>query len=140
MVAAVSSGKTASAISVHFALGAPPTVGQPLPVRIAIVPHRKFLAVRGHFEGGDAISLVSGEDLGPETDVEAETVLEHELVLMPKRDGLFMVISSLDTDSDEGNVVRIFSIPVVVSPASAETTPQEGAPPTPPSRTNPAAS
>jgi hypothetical protein len=139
MVAAVSSGKTASAISVHFALGAPPTVGQPLPVRIAIVPHRKFLAVRGHFEGGDGIPLASGEVFGPKTDVEAETVLEHEFVLMPNKDGLFMVISSLDTDGDEGSVTRIFSIPVIVSRASAETTPQEGAPPAPPSRTNPAA-
>jgi hypothetical protein len=138
MVAAVSSGKTASAISVHFALGAPPTVGQALPVRIAIVPHRKFLAVRGHFEGGDGISLASGETFGPKTDVGAETVLEHELVLVPRRDGLFMVISSLDTDGDEGSVTRIFSIPVIVSPVSAETAPQDGAPPTLPAKTNPA--
>jgi hypothetical protein len=35
MVSAVSAGKTASAISVHFALGAAPVVGQALPVKIA---------------------------------------------------------------------------------------------------------
>jgi hypothetical protein len=38
-------------------------------------------------------------------------------MLLPAREGMFMVTASVDTLGDEGNVVRIFSIPVVVGPA-----------------------
>jgi hypothetical protein len=128
MVAAVSSGKTANAIGMHFALGAPPAVGQALPVRIAIVPHRKFLSVRAHFEGPDGMAVASGDTYGPKTDVAAEITLEHELILMPGREGMFMVTASIDTEGDEGSVTRIFSIPVIVIPAQSES----AAPPAPP--------
>jgi hypothetical protein len=126
MVAAVSAGKTSAAVSVHFALGAPPTVGNSLPVQIAIVPHRKFTSLRVHFEAQDGLSVTAGEDFGLQTDADTEKALLHKLMLMPDREGVFMVTTSVDTESDEGNVVRIFSIPVIVSPAQphapAETT------------------
>jgi len=114
MVAAVSSGKTASAIGVHFALGASPVIGKALPVEIAIVPHRKFATVSAHFESHDGVTVTTGENFGPNTDAESETALTHHLVLMPSKEGLFMVTASVDTESDEGNVTRIFSIPVIV--------------------------
>ena len=49
---------------------------------------------------------------------ESETALSHELVLLPAREGIFVVTSSVETESEDGNVTRIFSIPVIVSPAA----------------------
>jgi hypothetical protein len=44
-------------------------------------------------------------------------------MLLPSREGMFMVTATVDTLSDEGNVVRIFSIPVVVGPAQPASAP-----------------
>jgi hypothetical protein len=117
MVAAVSAGKAANVISVHFALRAPPTVNTPLPVEVAIVPHRSFSSIRAHFDSQDGLPATAGENFGPRTDVETETALIHQLVLLPSKEGMFMVTSSVDTEGEDGNVTRIFSIPIIVAPA-----------------------
>ena len=114
MVAAVSAGKTATALGVHFALGAAPAVNTPLPVEIAIVPHRDFDSIRAHFETYDGISMTAGEDLGPLSDIRTEKALKHSLMLLPAKDGVFMVTVIVETASDEGVVTRLFSIPVIV--------------------------
>jgi hypothetical protein len=139
MVAAVSSGKTAGIISVHFVLDAPPTIGQGLPVRIVIVPHRKFLSVNGHFEGSDGMPVAVGENFGPATDVAAETVLEHTLTLLPSREGVFMVTVNMETVGEEGSVTGIFSIPVIVRPPAAESAAPKDAAPASPAPAAPAA-
>jgi hypothetical protein len=123
MVAAVSAGKAASAISIHFALRAPPTVNKALPVDVAIVPHRRFTLVRVHFLGNDSLVTTAGEDFGPKTSVESETALTHQLVLLPTREGIFMVTASVETEGEDGNITRIYSIPVIVAAAAAETPP-----------------
>ena len=117
MVAAVAAGKTSTAISVHFALASPPTVATPLPVQIAIVPHQPFTTVSVHFESNDGLTMPMGESFGPVNDVSPEKPLSHQLILLPAKEGMFMVTAAVDTLSEEGNVVRIFSIPVVVGPA-----------------------
>jgi hypothetical protein len=119
MVAAVSAGKTATSIGVHFALRGSPTVGVPLSVEISLVPHRKFEAVRAQFQSHDGLELTAGGTLEPKTNVAAESVIKHGLVLLPVQEGLFMVTAVVDSESDEGNVIRVFSIPVIVAPAAA---------------------
>jgi hypothetical protein len=119
MVAAVSSGKTATVVGVHFALRAVPAVNQALPVDIAIVPHRDFIALQAHFESRDGLALTVGEVLAPQTDAKAEKTLKHQLVLLPTRDGVFMVTAIIETDSADGTVTRVFSIPVIVAPTDA---------------------
>jgi hypothetical protein len=123
MVAAVAAGKSSTAISVHFALASPPTVATPLPVRIAIVPHEPFATVSVHFESHDGLTMPEGENFGPVNDVSPEKPLSHQLMLLPAKEGMFMVTAMVDTLSDEGNVIRIFSIPVVVGPAQSAATP-----------------
>lgn len=139
MVAAVSAGKAANAISVHFALRASPTVNQPLPVDIAILPHGKFALVGAHFESHDGLVMTSGGVFGPKTAIASEKPLAHQLVLLPVKEGMFVVSVSVETESEEGNVSRIFSIPVIVSaatpaPGSApgSATPAPGTADTPP--------
>lgn len=117
MVAAVAASKNSNAISLHFALASLPAVGTPLPVQIAVVPHQQFATVRVHFETHEGLTMPMGEDFGPASDVEPEETLSHQLMLLPAKEGMFMVTASVDTVGDEGNVVRIFSIPVIVGPA-----------------------
>lgn len=121
MVAAVSSGKNSNVISVHFALRASPTVNSALPVDVAIVPHREVSSIIVHFDSQDGLAVSTGNSFGPKTDLDSEVPVTHQLVLLPTREGMFMVTCSVDTESAEGNVVRIFSIPVIVTAASAAT-------------------
>jgi hypothetical protein len=135
MVSAVSGGRSASVISVHFALGKTPIVGQALPVEIAIVPHQNFTSVRAQFDGVDGVAVTVGNAMEPATDVKPESVLKHQLVLLPSREGVYMISAALETDSPtEGTVTRVYSLPMVVStpesqqPAPAAATPAESAP------------
>jgi hypothetical protein len=116
MVAAVSAGRTADRLSVHFALRATPAVGHPLPIDIAIVPHRDFTALRAHFESRDGLPMTSGEVYGPHGDSPKEKALTHALLLQPAKEGLFMVTAIVETEGEDGTVTRVFSIPVIVSP------------------------
>jgi hypothetical protein len=125
MVAAVSSGKTSNAISLHFALRAQPAVNKPLPVEVAIVPHRDFTSLSVHFDSQESLATASGDTFGPKTGISSETPLSHQLVLLPSREGMFMVTSSVETEGAEGNVTRIFSIPVIVAPAGGQPPPAE---------------
>lgn len=126
MVAAVSAGKTASMLGVHFALQTAPTVGKPLPVDIAIVPHRPFTSVRATFDGPDALRLSEGGRFEPQTDVKAETVLSHKLVLQPGQEGVFLVTAAVETEGEDGTVTRIYSIPVIVHGDGASAKPGPG--------------
>jgi hypothetical protein len=123
MVAAVSAGKTATAIGVHFALGKMPIVGVALPMEIAIVPHRKFSKVEAHFEGPEGLTVTVGADLGPRNDVDTESPIQHQLVLLPAREGVHMLTVSLNTISEEGDETRTFSIPVIVGPPEGASAP-----------------
>lgn len=119
MVAAVAAGKTVTAVGVHFSLGKAPRVGTALPVEIAVIAHEPFTSLRARFEGQDGLTVVSGQELAPQKDVKAETVIGHQLTLTPAREGVFMVTVNVDTEGKEGIVSRIFSIPVIVAPAAA---------------------
>ena len=119
MVAAVSAGKTSNVIGVHFALRAAPTVDTPLPIDIVILPHVDFSSLMVHFDAQDGLATATGNTFGPKTDVKGEVPLTHQLVLLPRKEGMFVVSAAVDSDNADGNTVRIFSIPVIVSAAPA---------------------
>jgi hypothetical protein len=119
MVAAVSTTRSATVIGVYFSLGKTPVVREALPVDIVLVPHEKMSKVVGHFDGQDGIAVVSGEAMEPKTDVEPESNLKHQLVLMPMAEGVFMINASIETEGSEGTVSRVFSIPVIVAAAAS---------------------
>jgi hypothetical protein len=129
MVAAVASGKSAASIGLHFALTKAPTVNEGLPVDIALVPHQDFTSVAVHFFSQDGLTLVSGDTLGPVSEVDPGKPIRHQVVLMPARDGVYMVNASVETIGSDGTVSRIFSIPVVVAPPTAAPEPVAPAPP-----------
>lgn len=130
MVAAVSAGKSATAIGVYFELGDVPTIDAALPVDIVIVPHQDFTSLQARvLLQGEGLTLVSGDLLQPISDVKAETSIPHKLVLMPRKEGVYMVTVNLDTQASEGSVSRIFSIPVIVAAAGGASTPAPAATP-----------
>jgi hypothetical protein len=57
------------------------------------------------------------------TNVESEKPLSHQLVLLPGQEGMFMVTASVETASEEGNITRIYSIPVIVAAAASPAPP-----------------
>lgn len=124
MVAAVAAGKTASAISVHFSLGSVPTPNHVLSVNIAIVPHQEFASVRANFESRDGITLVSGDKIQPIQKLKPEQMISHELVVMPTAEGVQLITASVETDSAEGVITRVFSIPVIVTPPAPAPAPE----------------
>lgn len=132
MVAAVSAGKSSDVISVHFALGAAPAPGKELPVDIALVPHRPFTAIRVHFEGHESLGLSTGKQFAHLKQVDTEDVLNHKLMLQPSQEGLFLVTAAVETEGEDGQVVRIYSIPVIVhapgTPAKPDANPPPAAP------------
>lgn len=118
MVAAVSAGKSSAAVGVYFMLGNSPTVATALPVEIAILPHQDFSSLRARFDSpGDGLTVISGDNLEPIENLEAEEPLAHKLVLMPQKSGVYMLTANLETLGTDGMVSRIFSIPVIVAPA-----------------------
>lgn len=122
MVAAVAANPTNSKVSVHFSLGAKPEVNKALPVEIAIVPGQDFEKVSAHFLTQNGLAVTVGEVYGPMSTPAVGKPLRHQLVLLPVREGVFVLTASIDTiDSLEGNITRLFSIPLLVSaPGSAE--------------------
>jgi hypothetical protein len=137
MVAAVSASRISTAISMHFSLGNLPVVNQALPVEIAIVPHREFASVSAHFDGRDGLALANGADFGPSLNANVEKPLKHQLVLLPTQEGMFMITASVQTESEEGSVTRVFSIPVIVGPAATQTPAAAQNPPVVPAGTTP---
>lgn len=123
MVAAVSSAKNSSVVSVHFVLHGIPTVSKALPVDIAIVPHKSMTAVLAHFEARDGLALATGNVLDRLPDPAPEKVIKHQLILLPSKEGVFMVSAIVETESGEGSVTRLYSIPVIVGPAGAAAAP-----------------
>ena len=131
MVAAVPAGRSSTAVGVYFTLGNAPAIDTALPVDVAIIPHEDFNSVQARFNTqGDGLTLVSGDLLQPVANVKAESTLDHKVVLMPRKEGVYMVTVNLETESNTGSVSRIFSIPVIVGPPG-------GAPPEAPAATPP---
>jgi hypothetical protein len=129
MVAAVPAGRASTAISVHFALAKPPQVGEAFPVDIAIVPHEDFNTVSASFDGMDGLAVTVGAAMDPLSDVKMESILKHQLVLLPGREGVHVVSATVTTDSPAGSVSRVFSLPVIVAaPGSGQAAPAATAP------------
>jgi hypothetical protein len=134
MVSAVSSTRNNHVVSVHFVLNGTPTVMKPLPVDIAIVPHEPIISLNVHFEAHDGLTLATGNVVERQADPPPGDIIKHQLVLLPGKEGVFMVTAIVETETAEGAVSRVFSIPVIVGPAgeapAAGATSPPAAPPT----------
>ena len=82
-----------------------------------------------HFDGQDGLAVTSGNEMPVQRGIKAENILPHKLALRPEREGLYMVTAAVETESDEGTITRVYSIPVIVGGAAAK--PAEAANPAP---------
>jgi hypothetical protein len=123
MVAAVSSTRNTGILGVHFVLHGIPTVSKALPVDIAIVPHEPMASIVAHFDARDGLTLATGEALDRQVDPAPEKIIKHQLVLLPGKEGVFMVTAVVETETEEGMLSRIYSIPVIVGGAPADPAP-----------------
>ena len=131
MVAAVAPGPSTDTVGVHFALTKAPVLNEALPLDIAIVPHRQFASLSVHFFSQDGLTLVSGDALGPVLEAKVENPIRHQLVVMPVREGLYMINATVETSGADGSVSRVFSILVVVEPSVPSAPAPAAAPPGP---------
>lgn len=122
MVAAVAANSANSPVSVHFSLGARPEVNKALPVEVAIVPGQDFETVSAHFLSQNGLAVTVGGTYGPLTSPAVGKPLRHQLVLLPREEGVFVLTVNIDTIDRQGaNFTRLFSIPLLVSaPGVAE--------------------
>lgn len=140
MVAAVSTGSNLRVVGLHFQLKDSPTVGKALPVDIAIVPHVVLSSLKVSFSARDGVAVAAG---GEGERIQApvpEKMIEHQLVLLPDKEGVFMVTALVETEGAEGMISRLYSIPVIVSAAAAEPPAETPAPAVPPAAASPPAS
>jgi hypothetical protein len=114
MVSAVSASKTSASIGVHFRLETPPVVGKPLGVEIAVIPHRPFNALNALFQTPNSVILATGDRFDAPGAVKPETVFSHKLVVQPTQEGVFLITAAVESESEEGTITRVYSIPVIV--------------------------
>jgi hypothetical protein len=130
MVAAVSAGKSADALGVYFTLGNPPRVNTALPVQIAVLPHRPFSSLRAFFSTQDGLTMISGDQLPVLTGTSPEKSVEHRVVVMPVKAGVYMITATFETEGEDGAISRTFFIPVIVAPAEQAASPAAAPPAT----------
>jgi hypothetical protein len=126
MVAAVSASKAGPPVGLKFELRQHPEAGQPLDVDIVIVPDAPSIGrLYAKFQGGDALSVVDGEQLSLEKPA-VGSVVRHVVRVVPKQDGIFSLSAMVSVDLANDSLTRTFSIPVIVGeglpepPAKAE--------------------
>jgi hypothetical protein len=115
MVSAVPDHKsTTLPVQVKFDLRDRPQVAQPLDIEVVIVPLSGAVdRVSGAIEADAGLDLVDGASI-PATDRPAEGVpIEHNLKVLPTRDGIFTFRVTITVDSAGQTSSETFSMPVI---------------------------
>jgi hypothetical protein len=123
MVAAVSAGKGGPPVGLKFELRAPPQVGQPLEMDVAILPDAQSIErINARFSGSDGLELVDGGDLAAVDKPALGTVIRHVVRVLPKQDGIYTVTAAVSVDLASDSITRTFTIPVIVGEGLPELT------------------
>ena len=126
MVSAVASTKPSMVpVQVKFELRARPDVGQPVDLDLAIVPMSASVdRVSGKVEGEDGLELVEGADIAA-SDRPAEGVpIHHTVKVLPKREGIFTVRTTLTVSSTGVASTESYSMPLIAgNPGGSPETP-----------------
>jgi hypothetical protein len=115
MVAAVAGAKDATAtVRLKFELTGRPTVGEPLDVRVGLVPVAGGLdRIAGKFQGDDGLDIVSGDVLAATEKPAPGTAINHTLRVVPRRDGIFILRAVISEDAGNQSLSQTFTIPVI---------------------------
>ena len=116
MVAAVSSARSSTPISLRFRLSARPVVGTSLQVVVALIPAADVAISHIHvsFQPGEGLQLQSERNLEI-NDPTAGGVIEQELSVLPQQPGVLSLNATIVVDLDGGSLARSYSIPLIAS-------------------------
>ncbi len=121
MISAVSASKGARAVDVKFDVTDRPQPGQPVAVRVALIPvDPAVLGVAVKFAGDDGLELIKGED-APAADKPAPGVpIRRTVTVMPKTDGIYALTATVTSTTENDSRTTVFSIPVIAGAGMPE--------------------
>jgi hypothetical protein len=116
MVAAVSSARSSSPISLRFRLSARPVVGTALQVVVALIPAADVAISHIHasFQPGEGLQLQTERNLDV-NDPTAGGVIEQELTVVAQQPGVLSLNATIVLDLDGGSLARSYTIPLIAS-------------------------
>ncbi len=113
MVQAPTLGKSQIPVELKFELAEKPKVGQPLEIRVALIPQVAASPVTLQVSGADDLSVAPGAGQFDIPAVEAGEVYRQTLKVTPNADGVSLVGVTVSMKNDVGTDQRVFSIPIV---------------------------
>jgi len=130
MVSAVASSKPSTLpLQVKFELGDRPDVGQAVELDLAIVPMSASVdRVSGKVEAEEGIELVEGTEIAAAERPVEGVPIHHHLKVVPKREGIYTVRALLTVDASGIPSSDAYSMPVIVTAASAGSSGTPGTP------------
>jgi hypothetical protein len=124
MVEAASQGKSQMPVSLKFDLLQRPVAGRPLEVAIALLPQIAGGPATIDVTGSEGVQLAGGDGQIAFPTVEPQQVYRHSITLTPTAEGVSVVSLNVTLKHDEMTESRVFSVPLIVSPADTAAGPK----------------
>jgi hypothetical protein len=119
MVEAVTQGKTQAPMNLKFDLLERPLPGEPLEVALALLPQTDARSATIAVTGSDGLTLDPGEAQFEFAAIEAAQVYRHRIVVTPSTEGFYVLTLTVSLQHELTSDSRVFSVPILVGPASA---------------------
>lgn len=132
MVAAVSPGGSGPPIELRFALTQRPMVGEPVDVRIELLPVAPLERLFVRFHGGEDLKVASGGESPQIASPVTGVPISHTVSVVPLRDGIFNLTATVVADSSTLSLTRTYSIPLIAG-EGVQAAPEAAEPSSPPS-------
>jgi hypothetical protein len=118
LVSAVSlSGTGDGAVSLKFQLDQRPVAGQPAVIVLRLVANQPLEHLEARFHTDEGLDIPQGGVFDPEGHLDAGATVDHNLTVLPAREGVFTVMATVTAGSATEALSRSFVIPIVVGPA-----------------------
>jgi hypothetical protein len=124
LVSAVSGGVEEGPVGLKFQLGQRPVAGQPVVITLRLVANQALDHLEARFHADDGLEVTQGGDFDPQGHLDAGAAVDHNLTLLPGRDGIYTVMATVTSGTADAAISRSFVIPIVVGAAVAEAKPK----------------
>ena len=115
-----SPGKAGASVALDYELLGEPALGQPLEIRVSLVPAVGADRLEVNFSGDQNLAVEDAVATLTQTEVPAGRATEHTLIVTPQQSGVSYVNVFATTENEAGSrMVRTFAIPIQVGPAAA---------------------
>jgi hypothetical protein len=121
MVEAVGQGKSQAPVTLKFDLLQKPTVGQPLEIAIALLPQISAGPAGVAVSAAEGLQVAESDGQIDIPAVEPGQVYRHSIKVTPTQEGVLSITFRVSLRHDEMTDSRVFSVPVIVGSAQAQT-------------------